>query len=70
MQEFCATRIEHDGEYSEIFWARDKHHAEEVCKKLDWIYDGQLMLIVPCSEMTLEQANSLLARMNHHETSV
>jgi hypothetical protein len=65
MKEFCATRVEHDGEYGEVFFANDMAHAKEICEKMGWFLDGELMLRVPVSEMTIEQADVFIANKNN-----
>ena len=64
MKEFCATRVEHDGEYGEVFFANDVTHAKEVCEKLGWFLDGELMMTIPCSEMTIEEADAFIEQEN------
>ena len=64
MKEYCATRVEHDGDYGEIFFANDAAHAKEVCEKLGRFLDGALMLIIPASEMTVEEAYALIDTKN------
>ena len=65
MKPFLATRVEHDGEYSEEFFAIDATHAKEVCEKVGWFLDGELMITIPCSEMTIEEADAFIANKNN-----
>ena len=64
MKQYCATRVEHDGEYGEVFFADDIKHAKEVCEKLGWFLDGELMMTIPCSEMTIEEADAFIEQEN------
>lgn len=64
MERFLATRVEHDGEYGEVFFADDIKHAKEVCEKMGWFLDGELMMTIPCSEMTIEEADALIEQEN------
>lgn len=69
MKTFLATRVEYDGEYSEKFFARDATHAKEICEKMDWFLDGELMITIPCSEMTIEEADAFIANKNNEMTA-
>lgn len=62
MLKFLATRVEHDGEYGEVFFANDTAHAQSVCEKMGWFYDGQIMHSV--SGMTIEEADALIEQEN------
>lgn len=65
MKQYCATRVEHDGEYGEVFFANNETHAKEICEKLGWFLDGELMMTIPCSEMTIEEADAFIANKNN-----
>lgn len=47
------------------FFANDINHAKEICEKLGWFLDGELMMTIPFSEMTIEQADNFIESKNN-----